>query len=74
MIAQLSDIVITALPSAAEMRDVFFGWEGLATGFKKDGLVMDIGVTDPLETVAMAKELARARHSAGGRPGLRHAR
>ena len=58
MMAQLCDIVITALPSAAEMRDVFFGWEGLATGFKKDGLVMDIGVTDPLETVAMAKELA----------------
>jgi len=57
MLAQLCDIVITALPGAAEMRDAFFGWEGLATGFKKDGLVMDIGVTDPLETVAMAKEL-----------------
>jgi 3-hydroxyisobutyrate dehydrogenase len=57
MLAQLCDIVITALPSSAEMRDVFFGWEGLAGGFKKDGLVMDIGVTDPLETVAMAKEL-----------------
>ena len=57
MMAQLCDIVITALPGAAEMRDAFFGWEGLATGFKKDGLVMDIGVTDPLQTVAMAKEL-----------------
>jgi 3-hydroxyisobutyrate dehydrogenase len=57
MVAQLSDIVITALPSAAEMREVFFGWEGLASEPKKDGLVMDIGVTDPLETVAMAKQL-----------------
>ena len=57
MVAQLSDIVITALPSAAEMREVFFGWEGLATEPKKDGLVMDIGVTDPLETVAMAQQL-----------------
>ena len=57
MMAQLCDIVITALPSASEMREVFFGWEGLADGFKKDGLVMDIGVTDPLETVAMAREL-----------------
>jgi 3-hydroxyisobutyrate dehydrogenase len=57
MMAQLCDIVITALPGSAEMRDVFFGWEGLATGFKKDGLVMDIGVTNPMETVAMAKEL-----------------
>ena len=57
MLAQLCDIIITALPSSVEMRSVFFGWEGLATGFKKDGLVMDIGVTDPVETVAMAKEL-----------------
>ena len=56
-VAQLSDIVITALPSAAEMREVFFGWEGLANEPKKDGLVMDIGVTDPLETVAIAKQL-----------------
>jgi 3-hydroxyisobutyrate dehydrogenase-like beta-hydroxyacid dehydrogenase len=57
MIAQLSDIVITALPSAAEMRDVFFGWEGLAGASAKCGVVMDIGVTDPLETAAMAGEL-----------------
>ncbi len=41
------------------MRDVFFGWEGLATGFKGEGLVVDIGTTDPLETVEMAKDLAR---------------
>ena len=54
MVAQLCDIVITCLPSATEMRDVFFGWEGLATGFKGEGLVMDIGTTDPLETVEMA--------------------
>lgn len=64
MMAQLCDIIITALPGTAEMREVFFGWEGLATGFKKasdpgrQGLVMDIGTTDPLQTVAMAKELA----------------
>lgn len=57
MVAQLSDIVITALPSAAEMREVLFGWEGIATEGKNGGLVMDIGVTDPLETAAMAKEL-----------------
>lgn len=59
MIAQNSDIVITCLPTAADMRDVFFGWEGLATGFKGEGLVMDIGTTDPLETVAIAADLAR---------------
>ncbi len=59
MVAQLCDIVITCLPSATEMRDVFFGWEGLATGFKGEGLVMDIGTTDPLETVEIARELAK---------------
>ena len=59
MMAQLCDIIITALPSAVEMRDVFFGWDGLVSGFKKDGLVLDIGVTDPLETVAMASELKK---------------
>ena len=59
MVAQLSDIVITCLPSADEMRDVFFGWEGLATGFKGEGLVMDIATTDPLQTMEIAAELAR---------------
>jgi 3-hydroxyisobutyrate dehydrogenase len=59
MVAQLCDIVITCLPSATEMRDVFFGWEGLATGFKGKGLVMDIGTTDPLETVEIARQLAQ---------------
>jgi 3-hydroxyisobutyrate dehydrogenase len=59
MVAQLCDIVITCLPSADEMHDVAFGWEGLATGFKGEGLVMDIGTTDPLKTVALAADLAR---------------
>jgi 3-hydroxyisobutyrate dehydrogenase len=39
------------------LREVCFGWEGLATGFKNGGIVMDLGVTDPVETVALAKEL-----------------
>ena len=57
MMVQMCDIVITALPSAAEMRDVFFGWEGLAGASPNGGVVMDIGVTDPMETAAMAREL-----------------
>jgi len=57
MMAQNCDVVLTALPSARELRDVCFGWEGLATGFKKGGIVMDLGVTDPLETVALARQL-----------------
>lgn len=57
MMAQNCDIILTALPSARELRQVCFGWEGLATGFRTGGIVMDLGVTDPLETVALAKEL-----------------
>jgi len=61
MLAQQSDIIITALPSAAEMRTVFFGWEGLAKyPNKKNSVILDIGTTDPMETVAMAKALETA--------------
>jgi 3-hydroxyisobutyrate dehydrogenase len=57
MMAQNCEVILTALPSAAELRQVCFGWEGLATGFRRGGIVMDLGVTDPVETVALAKEL-----------------
>jgi 3-hydroxyisobutyrate dehydrogenase len=57
MMAQNCNIIITALPSAAELRKVCFGWEGLATGFKGGGIVLNVGIADPLETVALAKEL-----------------
>ena len=33
MMAQTTDVVITVLPSAAELREVCFGWEGVAEGF-----------------------------------------
>jgi 3-hydroxyisobutyrate dehydrogenase len=59
MMAQACDAVITVLPSAAELREVCFGWESLAKGFaERGGIVIDIGVTDPLETVIIARELA----------------
>jgi 3-hydroxyisobutyrate dehydrogenase len=57
MMAQTCDVIVTALPSARELRQVCFGWEGLATGFKPGGIVLDLGVTDPLETIALAKDL-----------------
>jgi len=57
MMAQNCNVIITALPSAKELRQACFGWEGLATGFSRGGIVLDVGVTDPLETVALAKEL-----------------
>ena len=57
MMAQNCEVIVTALPSAAELRQVCFGWEGLAKGFRQGGIVIDVGVTDPVETVALAKEL-----------------
>src|SRR5260221_14496573 len=57
MMAQNCDIIITVLPSAAELRTVCFGWEGPATGVKKGGIVLDLGISDPIQTVALAKEL-----------------
>ena len=57
MMAQSCDVIITVLPSAAELREVCFGWEGLATGFRSGGIVVDLGVTDPVETVALARQL-----------------
>jgi 3-hydroxyisobutyrate dehydrogenase len=58
MMAQTCDAVITVLPSASELREVCFGWESVAKGFDKGGIVIDLGITDPLETVAIARELA----------------
>ena len=55
MMAANSDVILTVLPSAAALREVCFGWEGLATGFKKGGIVMDLGTTDPVETVKLAR-------------------
>src|SRR5215831_5180862 len=58
MMAQTCDAIIAVLPSAAELREVCFGWEGLAQGFAQDGVLIDLGNTDPVETVKIAHELA----------------
>jgi 3-hydroxyisobutyrate dehydrogenase len=58
MMAQTCDVVITVLPSAAELREVCFGWEGIAEGFVEGGIVLDLGTTDPVATAELAKDLA----------------
>jgi 3-hydroxyisobutyrate dehydrogenase len=58
MMAQSCDAVVTVLPSAAELREVCFGWENLAKGFREGGIVINLGIVDPLEIVAIARELA----------------
>ena len=58
MMAQACDVIITVLPSVAEVREVTFGWEGLARGFAKGGALVDMGRSDPLATSKLANELA----------------
>jgi 3-hydroxyisobutyrate dehydrogenase len=58
MMAQSCDIIITVLPSAAEVREVAFGWEGLARGFVSGGGLIDMGCSDPVATSRLAEDLA----------------
>ncbi len=58
MMAQACDAVITVLPSSAELREVCFGWENLTKGFSDGGIVINLGISDPLEIAAIARELA----------------
>src|SRR3954466_3459341 len=58
MMAQSCDVIITVLPSADALQDVLYGWEGLARGFARGGVVVDMGRSDPLATVEFGKRLA----------------
>jgi 3-hydroxyisobutyrate dehydrogenase len=58
MMAQSCDVIITVLPSTAEVREVAFGWEGLARGFAEGGVLIDMGCSDPMATSGLAEELA----------------
>jgi 3-hydroxyisobutyrate dehydrogenase len=58
MMAQSCDAVITVLPSSAELREVCFGWQNLAAGFADGGIIINLGICDPLEIAAIARELA----------------
>jgi 3-hydroxyisobutyrate dehydrogenase len=58
MMAQSCDVILTVLPSAAEVREVAFGWEGLSRGFVRGGVLIDMGSSDPVATSKLAEELA----------------
>src|SRR5215469_3020601 len=62
MMAQACDLIITVLPSAAEVREVAFGWEGLARGFASGSeQPMSIStppLAKPRATTRLAEELA----------------
>jgi 3-hydroxyisobutyrate dehydrogenase len=58
MMAQSSDIVITVLPSSDALRDVLYGWQGLVGGLAAGAAIIDMGASDPIATVELAKKLA----------------
>jgi len=58
MMAQSCDVILTVLPSIAEVREVSFGWEGLSRGFVRGGMLIDMGSSDPVATGKLADELA----------------
>ena len=74
MMAQGCDIIITVLPSADALRDVLYGWEGLAGGFEPGGVVIDMGASDPIGDSRSGETVGRrARHRSDRRAGARHA-
>jgi 3-hydroxyisobutyrate dehydrogenase len=58
MVGQCSDVVITVLPSTSDLREVLFGWQGLASGLARGGVLIDMGTSDPQSTVDLSKRLA----------------
>jgi 3-hydroxyisobutyrate dehydrogenase len=56
MMAQACNVVIAVLPSAAEVREIAFGWEGLARDLT-GGVLIDMGSSDPIATKRLSEEL-----------------
>jgi 3-hydroxyisobutyrate dehydrogenase len=59
-VAEMSDIVVTMLPSGAYVREVALGNSGLVAGLHAGGLFLDTSSSEPWITVDTAKALADA--------------
>lgn len=72
-------IVITMLPTGANVRDAVLGEGGIASKMKEGGIILDMSSSEPTGTVELAKELeARGLHLvdapvSGGVPGAEKA-
>jgi 3-hydroxyisobutyrate dehydrogenase len=58
-LAEQSDKVCLCLPTSENVREAIFGDNGLAKGLKSGSIVADMTTGDPLQTKAMAAELAK---------------
>lgn len=56
--AQKSDIVITMLPNGEVVKQVVFGEDGLAAGFKPGSLLLDTSSSEPWLTIETAARLS----------------
>jgi 3-hydroxyisobutyrate dehydrogenase-like beta-hydroxyacid dehydrogenase len=59
-IGEMSDVVITMLPSGVYVREVALGSSGVIAGLHKGGLLLDTSSSEPWITVDTAKALADA--------------
>jgi 3-hydroxyisobutyrate dehydrogenase len=59
-LAEISDIVVTMLPSGIYVRDVVLGSNGVIEGLHSGGLVLDTSSSQPWLTIETAKTLAGA--------------
>lgn len=57
-VAEVSDIVVTMLPSGKYVREVALGDSGLIHGFRSGGILLDNSSCEPWITVETAKSLA----------------
>jgi 3-hydroxyisobutyrate dehydrogenase len=59
-VGEISDIVITMLPSGAYVREVALGNSGIVAGMHSGGLLLDTSSSEPWLTLETAKALAAA--------------
>lgn len=59
-LAEMSDVVCLCLPTSENVHQAIFGENGLAKGLKPGTIVADMTTGDPLQTKAMAAELAKS--------------
>ena len=57
-LAAKCEIVLTCLPTSAEVREVIFGGGGLLEGLQPGAMVADMTTGDPAQTRAMAQDLS----------------
>jgi 3-hydroxyisobutyrate dehydrogenase-like beta-hydroxyacid dehydrogenase len=58
MMAEMCNVIVTALPSAAELRQTISGQGGLAEGFRPGTVLIDLGSTGTAAAKEFATELA----------------